>query len=221
MAPPTLPLEQKKRRGTLRKDRVPGGGVGLIPVEKADPTTEPPDNLKEDGQAEWARALRVCPWLAPSDLTALQFLCEAVDRRRELADELKGSETTLFTSTGYAYVHPAHAALEKTEDRISKWMQQLGMTPSARGALGVAEVKTASTLDKLTDARRKRQAGLPASSPPSPPKPSTPATATRSRRSSTPTGASPRTASPARRALPSTPEDGSDDSSETPSPETL
>lgn len=195
--------------------------MNLVPVEKASADTPAPTNLKEDGQAEWARALRVCPWLAPSDLTALQFLCEAVDRRRELADELKGADTTLFTSTGYAYVHPAHAALEKTEDRISKWMQQLGMTPSSRGALGVAEVKTASTLDKLAAVRKARQAGLPASSPPSATPPSRRATERRSSSSSMLTDASRRTASRGRRVAPSTPEDGSDDSSGTPSPETL
>lgn len=221
MAPPTVPLEQKKRRGTLRQDRIPGGGNALVPVERAPLDEPPPDNLKDEGKAEWERALRVCPWIAFSDLTALRFLCEAVDRRKELADELQGSDTTLYTSTGYAYVHPAHAALEKTEDRISKWMQQLGMTPSARGALGVAEVKTVSALDKLQAARRERQAGPPGSSPPSAKRPSTTATATRSSRSSTPTEGSRRTASRARPARPSTPEDGSDGSSETPSPETL
>lgn len=221
MAPPTLPLEQKKRRGTLRADRVPGGGAALVAVERAQIDEPPPANLKDEGKAEWERALRVCPWIALSDLTALRFLCEAVDRRKILMDELVGSETTLFTSTGYAYVHPADAALGKTEDRIAKWMQQLGMTPSARGALGVAEVKTVSALDKLSAARRARQGGLPASSPPSTTPPSKPATARKSSRSSTPTDASPRTASPARRARRSTPESGSDGSSETPSPEVL
>lgn len=221
MAPTTLPLEQKKRRGTLRADRVPGGGTALVAVERAKIDEPPPEHLKEAGKAEWERALKVCPWIALSDLTALRFLCEAVDRRKILMDELASNDVTLFTSTGYAYTHPADAALGKTEDRIAKWMQQLGMTPSARGALGVAEVKTVSALDQLAAARAARQAGLQGSSPPSATKRSGRATVTSSSPSSTPTGGSPRTASPARRATRSTHEDGSESSSETPSPDTL
>lgn len=193
----------------------------MVPVDRAPVTEPPPDGLKDAGKAEWERALRVCPWIALSDLTALRFLCEAVDRRKELADELAGSDTTLYTSTGYAYVHPAHAALEKTEDRISKWMLQLGMTPSARGALGVAEVKTASTLDQLAARRAARAAGLPDSGPPSQRTRSARGTARTSSSSSRHTGGSRRTASPARPELPSRPEDGSSSSSEGPSPETL
>ncbi len=225
MPPPPLPTEQKKRRGTFRKDRSPGGASGVAPaaVERVPLDAPAPETLGEPGKAEWAHALKVCPWIAVSDLTALRMLCEAVDRRELLNAELTktGASLMLETSTGYAYVNPAVAALEKTEERISKWMSVLGMTPSARGALGVAEVKQASTLDQLQARRAARAAGRPGTSPPSATPPSPPETARRSSSSSTPTGGSPRTASRARRELPSPRESGSDDSSETPSPETL
>lgn len=213
MAPPTIPTEVKKRRGTQRADRPGGASHGaLAPVARAPINAPPPATLRDSGIAEWNHALHVCPWIALSDLTALRFLCEAVDRREDLNAKITGpkAELMLETSTGYAYANPILAALEKTEDRIAKWMLQLGMTPSARGALGVAEVKQASTLDALAARRQARLAGHPASSHPSPETPSSTGTGPRSSSSSTPTDASPRTPSPARRALRSRPEAGSE-----------
>lgn len=222
MAPPTVPTEVKKRRGTQRADRPGGGASGsLVAVNRAPLDAPPPDTLGEVGRAQWTHALLVCPWIALSDLTILQLLCEAIEQRDELTRALKGSDLLMYSNTGFAYVNPAVAARRKTEEQITKWMQQLGMTPSARGALGVAEVKQASTLDALAARRQERQAGLPGTSRQSPRSPSRTETATTSSSSSTRTDASPRTASPARRALLSPRELGSDDSSERPSPETL
>ena len=198
MAPPTIPTEAKKRRGTYRSDRDPGAGKTLIAVARAAIDEPPPPSLKDAGAAEWSRALQVCPWIGLSDLTALRLLCEAMDRRETLAKELDTGELMLMTSTGYAYVNPALGALEKTEERVSKWMSQLGLTPSARSELGVAEVKQASALDQLAQSRASRMAGLPDTTRSSRAAPSSTATAKRLSLSSMPTAGSPRTPSPGR-----------------------
>jgi phage terminase small subunit len=123
------------------------------------------------------------------------MFCEAVDRREEFGRALVGHtcpqcghldehQTSLMleTSTGYAYINPAAVGVKQMEEQIAKWMSVLGMTPSARGALGVAEVKAASTLDKL--AARKRAlvetGGLRASTPSSRRRQSEPETETTS-----------------------------------------
>lgn len=172
-----------------------------MPVSRAPLNAPPPPSLGDAGIAEWNHALHVCPWIALSDLSVLRMLCEALEEREAFRAEIKGGSLMLYTSTGYAYVNPAVASVRKLEEQITKWMQQLGMTSSARGALGVAEVKQASTLDALAARRRARQAGLPDTSPPSPETPSGTETGTTSSSSSTPTEGSPRTPSPARRAL--------------------
>lgn len=166
MAPPTIPTEVKRRRGTLRADR-PGGKTNssAVAVPRVAVDTPPPDDLEEAGKREWTHALSVCPWIAVSDLMVLKLLCEAMDQREALKAAVKGSTLMLETSAGYVYVNPAVAALRKAEEQITKWMQQLGMTPSARGALGVAEVKAASTLDRLA-ARRAGRAPKPTAEPP-------------------------------------------------------
>jgi hypothetical protein len=188
MAPPTIPTEAKKRRGTYRADRDPGAGNTLVPVQRASITEPPPPSLKDVGAAEWQRALRVCPWIGLSDLTALRMLCEAMDRRELLVQEVETGDLMLETSTGYAYVNPALSALE----------------------LGVAEVKQASALDQLAQRRSERMAGLPASTPPSPTARSRPATVKKSSSSSTPTGGSRKIRSQDQPEHPSDLEDGSD-----------
>lgn len=153
MAPPTVPTEIKRKRGTLRKDRTPGP---LVPIVGAG-VVPPPSSLRDAGAYEWKHALEVCSWIAKSDLTCLRLMCEAIDRHDELREKLVGADLMLETSTGYLYVNPIVGAIDKLQDRIADWMSKLGMTPSARAQLGVAEVKTASTLDKLAARRKQRQ----------------------------------------------------------------
>lgn len=160
-----VPVEIKRRRGTLRQDRIPGE---LVPVAAASLTTPPPPSLRAAGRAEWERTLRTCTWIATSDLNALQVQCELIDRRDIILAELFGTKhmdgtpisLLLETSTGYAYSNPLLISLLKVEDQLAKWTSLLGKTPSDRSRLGVAEVKQASKLDELAQRRLEREAGV-------------------------------------------------------------
>lgn len=154
MAPPTIPTEVKRRRGTLRKDRTPPAASGVVLVERAGIDAEPIAPLEPAGHEAWYHFLKTAVWIGRSDLYALKMLCEAIDRREAFAKELASGTLMLETSTGYSYINPAAVGLKQTEEAIAKWMSVLGLTPSSRGALGVAEVKAASTLDKLASKRR-------------------------------------------------------------------
>ena len=166
-----VPTEIKRRRGTLRQDRIPGD---LVPVAKAALTTPPPASLRASGRAEWERTLQTCTWIAASDLMALQVQCELLDRRDIIMTELFGTRhldgtplsLLLETSTGYAYSNPLLISLLKVEDQLAKWTSLLGKTPSDRSRLGVAEVKQASKLDELAAKRREREAGAPSAESP-------------------------------------------------------
>ena len=155
MAPPTIPTEVKRRRGTLRKDRTPDPASGVVVlVERAGLDAEPIAPLEPAGEEAWRHFLATAVWIGRSDLYALKMLCEAIDRREAFARELASGTLMLESSTGYSYINPAAVGLKQTEEAIAKWMSVLGLTPSSRGALGVAEVKAASTLDKLASKRR-------------------------------------------------------------------
>lgn len=163
-----VPTETKRRRGTLRPDRIPGE---LVKVDRA-LNVPAPTSLQSVGKAEWERTLRTCPWIAESDLGALRIQCELMDRRASIIEELFGTEANagpaallLETTTGYAYSNPLLISLLKVEDQLAKWTSLLGKTPSDRSRLGVAEVKQASKLDELKDRRAARTASAPSATP--------------------------------------------------------
>lgn len=154
MAPPTKPTELKRRTGTLRKDRTPGAltVIAATPVD-----TETPETLADEGIREWRHVLASCRWIGPSDLRNLRLYCEALDRRSALMAEVESQGYVLYTDKGYAYLNPAVGALQTTEVQITKWLSLLGLTPSDRSRLGVAEVKAASTLEALAAKRAGRR----------------------------------------------------------------
>ena len=160
VAPPTKPIEAKRRAGTLRKDRMPRGALTII--APASPSLEPPAMLGDVGAAEWRHILRTCVWIAPSDLTHLRLYCLALDRHSALLALLAEQGTVLYTDKGYAYLNPAQGALATTEAQITKWQSLLGVTPSDRSRLGVAEVKAHTKLEEL-EYRRAARDGRPAS----------------------------------------------------------
>lgn len=158
-----VPTEVKRRRGTLRPDRVPGD---LVPVGRVSLDVPPPASLKGVGQVAWRQILQNTTWIARSDLTALQTVCELIDRHSRLLKKFETEDELLYTSTGYAYSNPLIVALDKVEAQLAKWMSLLGLTPSDRSRLGVAEVAQASTLEKLAARRAARGATSPASGRP-------------------------------------------------------
>lgn len=165
---PAVPLEIKEKRGTLRKDRIPGGEVDFE-LEAVD-DVPPPGTLRAAGAAEWRASISACPWLAPSDLAALRIQCELIDRREIIIQQLFGMgaagkpvDLLLETTTGYAYSNPLLVSLLKVEAELARWTSLLGKTPSDRSRLGLAQVKTKSKLDELANRKRARQAAQAAS----------------------------------------------------------
>lgn len=146
------PTELKRALGNPGKRSLP---APLVVVERADATLEPPDTLQDEGAVEWRRILTHASWIGPSDLRNLRLLCEALDRRAHLLAELASQGWVLYTDKGYAYQNPAAGALATTEAQITKWLSLLGLTPSDRGRLGVAEVKAQSALERIRANRAK------------------------------------------------------------------
>lgn len=153
MAPPNKPTELKRRLGNPGKRSLQPALTVLsaVPVN-----LDPPATLGDEGASEWRLVLAHCRWIGPSDLRNLRLYCEALDRRSGLLAEVASQGHVLYTDKGYAYLNPAVGALQTTEVQITKWLSLLGLTPSDRSRLGVAEVKAQSTLEQLA---AKRAAG--------------------------------------------------------------
>lgn len=129
--PKPTPIEVKRRRGTLRSDRTPNAGSMSIasPLESAD--LSPLASFEVVVEA--ARL-----WLADSDALLVAMLRETLEEREALRE-------LLLAGGG-----PDHRkALREIDRQIVSMLAALGFDPTARSRLGLAEVKAASTLDRL------------------------------------------------------------------------
>jgi len=133
---PPKPVEQKRKTGTLRPGRTPGGGAALaaVPAVQLEPT-------EMDPHASMLSVLDAgAPWLASTDAPKLSLLRESLEERavvRELVMAGGGKEM--------------RTALRELDKQIQSLMSELGFDPAARARLGLAEVTAASRLSQIRD----------------------------------------------------------------------
>ncbi|WP_159030381.1 phage terminase small subunit P27 family [Streptomyces sp. CB01201] len=108
-----------------------------------------PKHLGPAGGAVWRLVIDECKWLAETDRPALVLVCEKFDRRQDFLARLESTEPVLFTDKGYAYPNPLVGMLSTLETEISKLLSALGMTPTDRSRLGVAEVKAKTAFEEM------------------------------------------------------------------------
>ena len=135
---PQAPIEEKRRRGTLRADRMPTAGalalVEPMPLTMAD---QSPAAALEKVMA------RGVVWLAETDAPAVCMLRELLEERGEL-------KAAVDAGLG------DRRHLRDIDKQIISLMSQLGFDPAARSRLGLAEVKAVSKLEELRARRESR-----------------------------------------------------------------
>ena len=149
--PPPKPNEMKRKTGNPGKRPLPSlATVTTLPQA----TSLAPTHLSEQSQELWHKLRDTAFWISNTDESNLQFLCEKLDRRNEIIAKLQASDFVLFTDKGYAYANPLVGMLSTIEVEITKLFSLLGLTPTDRTRLGVAEVKARSALDDLIAKRQ-------------------------------------------------------------------
>ena len=149
--PPPKPSELKRKQGNPGKQKLPK----LASVTALQPATAfAPAHLSEQSQQLWHKLRAEAFWISNTDESNLQFLCEKLDRRNEIIVKLAASDFLLYTDKGYAYANPLVGMLSTIEVEITKLFSLLGLTPTDRTRLGVAEVKARSALDDLIAKRQ-------------------------------------------------------------------
>ena len=108
-----------------------------------------PLHLSPSSKELWTRLRKDAFWISKTDESNLQLLMEKIDRRNEFVAKLEASDFVLYTDKGYAYANPLVGMISTIETEITKLFSLLGLTPTDRTRLGVAEVKAASALDEL------------------------------------------------------------------------
>ncbi|MCP2265562.1 phage terminase small subunit P27 family [Promicromonospora thailandica] len=151
--PPKTPLEERRRKG-----RSPGRDSGGRPLPDeanvvalrgidGDRIPDVPPTLVEDGQGarRWVRIWREATWLAPAtDIDVVTRLCEAEDLLSGMAGALAEQGFYVKGSQGQLRPNPLLSQMRATAAQMLQLEREIGLTPSARGSLGVAEVKPES-----------------------------------------------------------------------------
>jgi P27 family predicted phage terminase small subunit len=106
-----------------------------------------PAHLGPSGAELFSRIVTGAAWLADTDRPTLELLCEKVDRRAQMKAQLDRSEMVLFTDKAYAYPNPLVGMLSTIETEIAKLFGALGLTPTDRTRMGLAEVKARNAFE--------------------------------------------------------------------------
>jgi phage terminase small subunit len=86
------------------------------------------------------------PWLAPSDVPAVQRYCEAVDDLASVRGEMLAAQ-----AVGDRGTWRLRNQVTDARKAIAFFARELGLSPSARAELGVAEVKRRDAALDLMD----------------------------------------------------------------------
>jgi len=134
---PPVPTEIKRKRGTARADRTPNlGNLAAVPAVDAELHDLDPyqvfETVMQTGKV----------WLAQTDSIALAMLREALEERSTLRDIVIKTQSP-----------DARKALRELDKQIHGQLSTLGFDPAARSRLGLAEVKAATKLEQLRQAR--------------------------------------------------------------------
>jgi P27 family predicted phage terminase small subunit len=153
--PPPIPAERKKARGNPGHEKLPQSPVQLA---SAAHIPKAPEQLCEPGREAWDRLWTAAQaWLSPkTDLNIMTRLCESIDLRAAIAEELAATGFMVKGSMGQVRVNPLLDKLLALDAQITKFEGLCGFTPADRARLGVAEVKRASAVEDFLAKRTQR-----------------------------------------------------------------
>lgn len=167
---PRKPLEQK--RATARSSTKDSAGRPL-PAEGTlislpgcgDQLPPYPSTLVENGpgRARWDRIWSEAgAWISPKvDAAIVTRLCELEDLRSAYKTEILNTGFTVEGSMGQIRLHPMVGEIRALDDQLTRYETQLGLTPSSRASLSVAEVqKTIDGVGGQVAAIMQAQAGV-------------------------------------------------------------
>ena len=143
---PPKPNELKRLLGNPGQRPLPDlKNVTALPMAYTPPT--PPDNLGEKGLQVWNRSWSMAiTWLSPaSDI-------DAVENVARLADATETARVR-YMATSEPADAKAYVAINKA---YTDALSSLGFDPVARSRLGIAEVRAATSIDKLLERRQNR-----------------------------------------------------------------
>jgi P27 family predicted phage terminase small subunit len=152
-----IPTEQKRLTG-----RSPGRDAGGRPLPAPvtvlpapDSIPPPPAQLCASGRRHWERIWNQArAWLCEVDAGAAERYCGLFDIRDVMLETVVAEGFTVKGSTGQPTAHPLLQRIEATNAELRLLEGRLGLDPSSRSALGVAEVRKISKLTEMMARQR-------------------------------------------------------------------
>jgi hypothetical protein len=141
---PPKPVEQKRRLGNPGKRKLPAPMTVLPSVSQASQMEQFGSGL-EMLQRVLDDGARV--WIGPTDQPVAELARQLWDDRQTAREHWLASRNS-----------DAFRAYDDLTKRLTTCLSSLGLTPSDRSRLGVAEVKARSKMEELRE-RRERRAG--------------------------------------------------------------
>lgn len=142
-----VPIERKRARGNPGKRALPDKAE-TVEIEPLDPNV--PATLGTAGADIWNKMQASAHWLGESDRPAMMLLADKFDRRADLLERMKSEPLVITPDNGSRpATNPIVYMIDQVEKDIVSLLSLLGMTPTDRSRLGLAEVKKQSTLEKL------------------------------------------------------------------------
>lgn len=144
---PPKPLEEKIRTGFPGHSKPKPDRATLTVIPAAAVPPDPARSLGPLGRELWDRVWGAgATWLAEHvDAEQVLILCEQMDERAALRFRVLRDQDWR-----------ERAGLRALEAQIMDGLSVLGFNPTERSRLGVAEVKAASTLDRIAERRATR-----------------------------------------------------------------
>lgn len=155
-----MPVERHRAAGNPSKKNLPAAPMAGVGIPAATKLPRAPRRLDVNGRRAW-RAIwaGARSWLSPQlDAIAVESAAWDYQLACKLRDDLSSGEIPKWTSNeaGRLFAHPAVAQLASLEARIVAWSAQLGLNPSDRARLGLAQVRVQDEDDELTRRRADR-----------------------------------------------------------------
>ena len=117
----------------------------------------PPEQLRETGRKHWDRIWsQARAWLCEVDAGAAERYCQLFDLRDFLLAEVVEKGLLVRGSQGSLISNPLLKRFEAANTELRLLEGRLGLDPSARSALGVAEVRRVSALDEMMRRQKER-----------------------------------------------------------------
>ena len=144
MPNPPKPNELKRKLGNPGKRPLPEL-KNIVALPMANETPTPPRPLGVEGLKLWNRIWDSGKtWISPhTDIELVTILCESMDERTQL-------RLAVLRGTDWR----DRVALRSLEGQLVSILSTLGLNPTDRGRLGVAEVKARGALEDLLSKRQ-------------------------------------------------------------------